>query len=58
MARRYVPRGSSSTPIAPDEFKGALLATEIGTNEWTGVWTFDPSVVDRVAAYLDETYGT
>jgi len=42
----------------PDEFKGALLATEIGTNEWTGVWTFDPSVVDRVAAYLDETYGT
>ncbi|SFS02380.1 Diguanylate Cyclase and Two-component system sensory domain-containing protein [Halomicrobium zhouii] len=41
----------------PDEFKGALLATEVGPNEWTGLWTFDPAVVDRVSAYLDETYG-
>jgi len=41
----------------PDEFKGALLATEVGPNEWTGVWTFDPAVVDRTAAYLDEAYG-
>lgn len=41
----------------PEEFKGALLATEVGPNEWTGVWTFDPAAVDRTAAYLDEAYG-
>lgn len=41
----------------PDEFKAALIAREVGPNEWTGVWTFDPDVVDRVAAYLEETYG-
>lgn len=40
-----------------DDLKGALIATEIGRNEWTGIWTFDPDVVDRVAAYLTETYG-
>lgn len=41
----------------PEELKGALLATEVGPNEWTGIWSFDPDVVDRVATYLDETYG-
>jgi len=41
----------------PDDRKGALLAEEVGPNEWTGVWTFDSHLVDRIDAYLRETYG-
>lgn len=40
----------------PDDRKAALLAREIGPNEWTGFWTFDPAVVDRVDRYLRDEY--
>lgn len=40
----------------PPGRKAALVAEEVGPNEWTGVWTFDPAAVDRIAAYLAETY--
>jgi len=40
----------------PPDLKAALVAEEVGPNEWTGVWTFDPETVDRIAAYLDEAY--
>ncbi len=41
----------------PDGSKAALIAEEVGPNEWNGSWTFDPAEVDRVDAYLRETYG-
>lgn len=40
----------------PDDRKAALLATEVGPNEWTGFWTFDPLMVDRVDRYLRTEY--
>ncbi|WP_225333427.1 DICT sensory domain-containing protein [Halomicrobium urmianum] len=40
----------------PPDVKAALVAEESGPNEWTGVWMFDPETVDRIAAYLAETY--
>ncbi|WP_226021796.1 hypothetical protein [Halomicrobium salinisoli] len=40
----------------PPDTKAALVAEEVGPNEWTGVWTFDPETVDRIAAYLARTY--
>lgn len=40
----------------PPDLKAALVAEEVGSNEWTGTWTFDPETVDRIAAYLTETY--
>jgi len=36
--------------------KAALLAREVGPNEWSGFWTFEPELVDRVDRYLRETY--
>jgi hypothetical protein len=39
-----------------DDLKGALLAREVGPNEWNGLWTFDSAVVDRAAAYLEDAY--
>lgn len=39
-----------------ERMQGALLAEEVGPNEWSGFWTFDPTVVGRIASYLTETY--
>lgn len=40
-----------------DARKAALVATEVGENEYEGFWTFRPEVVDDVLEYLDSAYG-
>jgi hypothetical protein len=40
----------------PADRKAALLAQEAVRNEWTGFWTFEESMVDRVDRYLRERY--
>lgn len=39
-----------------DKQKAALVAIEVGPNEYEGFWTFDADWVDDVLAYLDRTY--
>ena len=40
-----------------DDRKAALVAEEIGPNEYRGYWTYDPRLVDEILRYLDTTYG-
>lgn len=36
--------------------KAALVAVEVGPNEYEGFWTFRETLVDEILAYIDETY--
>ncbi|MFB6201099.1 MAG: DICT sensory domain-containing protein [Halorhabdus sp.] len=40
-----------------DDRKAALVAEEIGPNEYRGYWTFEPRLVDEIRRYLEATYG-
>lgn len=40
----------------PEDRKAALLAREVGPNEWTGFWTFESTVVDHADRYLRSAY--
>ncbi|WP_181686384.1 DICT sensory domain-containing protein [Halorhabdus salina] len=40
-----------------DDRKAALVAEEIGPNEYRGYWTFEPRLVDDILAHLETTYG-
>lgn len=41
-----------------DTQKTALLAYERDENAFSGFWTYDPSIVDRVLNHLNQTYDT
>jgi len=45
----------ASTDCPPDR-KAALLAREVGPNVWTGFWTFEDGIVDRIDRYLRDRY--
>ncbi|WP_158855140.1 DICT sensory domain-containing protein [Halorhabdus sp. CUG00001] len=40
-----------------DDRKAALVAEEIGSNEYRGYWTFEPQLVDEILGHLETTYG-
>ena len=40
-----------------DEHKCALLAEQRRDDEYEGFWTYDPDLVDELAAYVRRTYG-
>ena len=40
-----------------DNIKCALLAEQQGSNTYHGFWTYDPTTVDQIVAYLQQTYG-
>ncbi|WP_135667384.1 DICT sensory domain-containing protein [Halorhabdus rudnickae] len=39
-----------------DDRKAALVAEEIGPDEYRGYWTFEPELVDEILQYLSTTY--
>lgn len=41
-----------------DRWKAALVCEETAPGRYTGFWTYQPPLVDEIAAYLDRVYGT
>jgi DICT domain-containing protein len=39
-----------------DRRKAALVAVEVGPNEYEGFWTFRADLVDEIVEYIEETY--
>ena len=43
-------------PPAGESGHIALVAVQVGDNEWRACWTESPTRVDETAAYLKKTY--